>query len=142
MAEAANYLENAIAQKLFAGVDFTISNYYGALATVPVGTALEDQNNNTLYSYEITSGTHPGYNGRFEITWNITDNVINNSNSKAWTVGVGGWSSVPSHVLVYNDPNTSNGDLLFYAPIPGLPGLIFEDDVITLRPNRLTIIID
>ena len=141
MAEAANYLENAIAQKLFAGVDFTINNYYGALATVPGGTAVEDQNNTTLYGYELTSGTHGGYSGRFEITWTVTDNVISNNNTDTWTV-TSDWPSSPTHLLVFNDQNPNVGELLFYSPIPGLPGTILTDDVVKLKPNRITITID
>jgi hypothetical protein len=141
MSDAANYLENAIAQKLFAGVDFTISNYYGALATVPAGTPVEEQNNTTLYSYELTAGTHPGYTGRFALTWTVTDNVIANSNTETWTV-TSDWPSSPTHLLVFNDQNANAGELLFHSPIPGLPGTILTDDVVKLKPNRITITID
>lgn len=143
MSEAANYLENLIAQKLFNGVDFTINNFYGGLAVVPPSdvAALEDKTDSEYYGYEITSGTHGGYNDRFEITWNVTDNIVTNSNTETWTV-TSNWPSVPNYILVFNDTNLNNGDLIFYAPIPGLPGTITTDDVIRLKPNRFTITID
>jgi len=141
MSEAANYLENLIAQKLFAGVDFTISNFYGSLASVPAGTTIEDENNATLYSYELTSGTHGGYADRFEITWNVSDNLISNNNTESWTV-TSNWPSAPTHLLVFDNPNNNQGELLFHAAIPAMPGVIFADDVVTLKPNRVSITID
>lgn len=141
MSEAANYLENLIAQKLFAGVDFTISNFYGALANVPAGTAIEDQNDTTLYSYEMGSATHGGYAGRFQLSWNITDNIISNSNTEIWTV-TADWPTAPTHLLVFDDSAANNGNLLFHAPIPAMPGTILTDDVVKLKPNRISITID
>jgi len=141
MSEAGNYLENLIAQKLFAGVDFTISNFYGALAVVPINTVIEDQSNTTLYSYELTAGTHPGYAGRFVIPWSVTGNVIANTNTETWTV-TSDWPSSPTHLLVFDDAAANNGDLLFHAPIPGIPGTILTDDVVKLKPNRISITID
>lgn len=141
MSQAGNFLENKIAAKLFSGTDFTISNWYGALVTIPVGTIVEDQDKPTLYGYEIDASTHGGYNGRFEVTWSVNENIITNLGQEQWNA-TGTWASVPSHVFFYDSQNLNSGDLLFYAQIPGLPGSILTDDVLKLKPNRITITID
>ena len=141
MAQAGNFLENKIAAKLFSGTDFTINNWYGALVKVPLNTVVEDQDTATLYSYELDTASHGGYNGRFEITWSVSENIIKNSNTIQWTA-TNTWASTPSHVFVFDSQNNASGNLLFYAQIPGLPGTILTNDVIKLKPNRLTITIE
>ena len=141
MTQAGNFLENKIAAKLFNGEDFSIPNWYGALVKVPLGTTVEDQDIATLYGYELDTTTHGGYNGRFEILWDVSDNVIRNSNTIRWDA-TNAWPSTPSHVFVFDSLSSASGDLLFYAQIPGLPGSILENDVIKLKPNRLTITIE
>jgi len=141
MSQAGNFLENKIAAKLFSGVDFTVSNWYAELVNVPIGTVVEDQTTPTLYSYALDPATHGGYTGRFEILWNVIDNLIVNTNTSQWTA-TAAWASVPSHVFMYDSQNASSGDLLFYAQIPGLPGTILIDDVLKLKPSRITITID
>lgn len=141
MTQAGNFLENKIAAKLFKGEDFDIPNWYAALARVPLNTVIEDQDNTTIYSYELDPTTHVGYNGRFEILWDVSDNVIRNSNTTQWTAG-GNWSTVPNYVLIFSTQIPSSGDIIFYAQIPGLPGSIVNNDVLKLKPNRITITID
>tara|TARA_A100001035_G_C27498874_1_gene371073 strand:+ start:133 stop:558 length:426 start_codon:yes stop_codon:yes gene_type:complete len=141
MAQAGNFLENKIAAKLFSDVDFSIPNWYGALVNIPLGSVVEDQDTATLYSYELDSATHGGYTGRFEITWNVLDNSVSNTNTVQWTA-TDNWASVPTHVFVFDSQTASSGDLLFYSQIPGLPGTILQNDVVKMKPNRITITID
>lgn len=141
MSQAGNFLENKIAAKLFSGTDFNISNWYGALVKVPLNTVVEDQDTATLYSYELDQVTHGGYNGRFQIMWDVSDNIIKNSNTVQWNA-TNTWASSPSHVFVFDTQNNTSGDLLFFAQIPGLPGTILANDVLKLKPNRITITID
>ena len=141
MAQAGNFLENKIAAKLFSNTDFSIPNWYGALVKVPLGSVVEDQDTATLYSYELDQVTHGGYTGRFQINWSVIDNIVTNTNTVQWTA-TSGWASVPSHVFVFDSQTASSGDLLFYAQIPGLPGTILQDDVVKMKPNRITITID
>ena len=141
MSQAGNFLENKIAAKLFSGTDFSIPNWYGSLVNVPLNTVVEDQDINTIYSYELDQGTHGGYTGRFQINWNVLDNIVTNTNTVQWTA-TSGWASVPTHVFVFDSQSDLSGDLLFYAQIPGLPGTILQDDVVKMKPNRITITID
>ena len=141
MAQAGNFLENKIAAKLFSNTDFSIANWYGALAKVPLGVIVEDQDKATLYGYELDTTANGGYNGRFPVSWNVTENLVSNSGTQQWTA-TGTWTDVPSHVFLYDSQNANSGDLLIYAQIPGLPGSILTDDVIKMKPNRITITID
>ena len=141
MAQAGNFLENKIAAKLFSNTDFSIANWYGALAKVPLGVIVEDQDKATLYGYELDTTANGGYSGRFPVSWLVNENLITNTGTQQWTA-TGTWADVPSHVFLYDSQNANSGDLLIYAQIPGLPGSILTDDVIKMKPNRITITID
>lgn len=141
MAQAGNFLENKIAAKLFSNTDFSIPNWYGALCKVPAGTDVENETIASLYGYELDQTANGGYTGRFQLTWNVNENYVTNSNTVQWNA-TGNWSDIPTHVFVYDSLNLNAGDLLFYAQIPGMPGAIVTDDVLKLKPGRVTITIE